>query len=179
LSDDLLEHLLDNNIDVKNRTIFLPGEIDDDLTNQFIKNLHYLKCKSKEEITIGMILGGGSVVGGLSIYDAIVTSKDHHIKIIAYQCMSMAVAVLQAADERVVMPNTSLLLHYGKASISGTHRHETQSEYNEQKRLDHTYYKIISERSELSIEKVRKLCDQSTYVLPKQAIEYGLADKSY
>jgi len=89
------------------------------MTEYFIKGIHVLEQASPEKsITIMMNNPGGDWYHGMAIYDAI-TSSTCPVTIRVYgQAMSMGSIILQAADYRVMMPNSRFMIHYGYSGFS-------------------------------------------------------------
>ena len=86
--------------------------------NTFIKNLDFL---SNTDGDIHVIMGtlGGEWNYGMGIFSAIKACK-HKVIITAYAwARSMSSIILQAAAERVLMPNCDFMVHYGTSAYSG------------------------------------------------------------
>ena len=94
-------------------------------------------------------------------------------------CFSMGVAILQAADRRIMMPYSTLMIHAGTASIPDGHTKDVAAEAEENKRLDKIYCEILSERSGTSMKEVEEMCTFARYIDPKEAVSLGLADEVY
>lgn len=117
---DILKEIHELNVDVQNRTMFLHGHTGDDedpgmefrSSNQFIKNFMYLDRIDKP-IYIHQQNIGGDVSCAFMIYDIICNAKSHVTIICHGSVMSGGTLVLQAADERISMPNCEFMLHYG------------------------------------------------------------------
>lgn len=117
-----IDRWFENNLDVDNRTIYVGSISSDDgyesgvdnfMAEYFIKGIHVLENKNKNPITIIMNNPGGDYYHGLAIYDAIKTSQCHCTIKIYGQAMSMGSVILQAADVRIMMPNSRFMIHYG------------------------------------------------------------------
>lgn len=117
-------------IDIKNREIFLHSYFDsqEEIGVEyrsavcFEKNIRYLNSISIEPILVHMHLPGGIWSDGMGMYDTIKLSKSKII-IVAYGSVESASSViLQAADTRVLMPNTNVLIHYGSISMDNEHK---------------------------------------------------------
>lgn len=114
----------DYNLDPNNREIFLHSYLPDEdegvnFKSAIIleKNIRYLNSISTDPILIHMHLQGGDYTDMLGMYDTI-TSSNSKIAILAYsKAESCSSILLQAADYRVMMPNTYMLIHYGSVSI--------------------------------------------------------------
>jgi ATP-dependent protease ClpP protease subunit len=122
--------LHNHNLDVKNREIFLHshiGDFDEDpgvdyrSAVVFEKNMRYLNLISKDPILIHMHMPGGDWEDCLGIYDTIKSSTAKTI-ILAYgKVQSASSVIFQAPDLRILMPNVTMLIHYGSISLDREH----------------------------------------------------------
>lgn len=118
-----IDRWFDFNLDVDNRTLFMgsmssnenSGEsgVDNFMAEYVIKGMHVLDSKNDKPITIIMNNPGGDWYHGMAIYDAIHNSKSHCTIKVYGHAMSMGSIILQAADSRVMMPNSRFMIHYG------------------------------------------------------------------
>jgi len=112
-------------LDVERREIWLTGntELHDEdwgepgvehaMATRFLKNLRVLSIKAKTPILVHMKTCGGFWEEGMAIFDAIVACPCD-ITILSYtHARSMSSLILQAADKRVLMPNSYFMIHYG------------------------------------------------------------------
>lgn len=129
-NDNDISNIHIHNIDTKNREIYLHSYVSDldeepglDYRSAtiFEKNIRYLNTISIEPILIHMHLPGGMWSDCLGIYDAIKFSKSKTILVAYGSVESASSVVLQAADLRILMPNTNVLIHYGSFSINEEH----------------------------------------------------------
>ncbi len=131
-------------IDPKTREVYLHSNMDSEeeagvdfrSATSFIKNIRYLNQISHEPILVHMHLPGGDWQDCMGIVDTISTSASK-IFILAYGKVESASSILfQAADLRVLMPNTHMLIHYGSLSIEDEHRAAKSSfEWSEKESL--------------------------------------------
>jgi len=193
-------YLHDHNIDISNREIYLhsyigegeeEGGIDYRSSVKFEKNLRYLNLLSLEPILVHMHLPGGHWQDCLGMYDAIKASKAD-VVILAYaKAESSSSVLLQAADLRILMPNTNVLIHYGSFSMDAEHSKAAAAgvEWNERecdKMVD-----VFTDRcmnSSICKEKnwkrmmakkhiVSQLANKCDWILTaQQAVDYGFAD---
>lgn len=189
-----------NNIDTKNREIFLhsfisdledePG-VDYRMAVTFEKNIRYLNTLSIEPILIHMHCPGGSWTDCLGIYDAIKFSKSKVI-ILAYGSVESASSViLQSADLRILMPNTNLLIHYGSFSITEEHSKAAASSVQWNEKECDKMVDIFTDKcaqSSLAKEKnwkrmmakkhiISQLANKCDWILTaNEAVEYNFAD---
>jgi ATP-dependent protease ClpP protease subunit len=200
INTDIISDVHTYNLDIANREIYLHGYIgnlDEDpgveyrMATNLYKNIRLLDTISNEPILIHMHSIGGNWSDGMAIYDAISLCKSY-ITIVAYgQAESMSSIILQAADKRVLTPNSHFMLHFGSLDCSGdhlsAHNFARMDKRNTEIMLDiystgclkSAYFK--EKYSDLNSEKVknylkRKLKDGDWYLNAKDAVHYGFAD---
>lgn len=101
-------------------TLEEPG-VEHAMVSRFIKNLRKLELDSSDPILIHMKTCGGFVEEGFAVYDAI-RFCPCHVTILSYtHARSMSSIILQAADHRVLMPNSLFMIHWGTAVLQGEH----------------------------------------------------------
>lgn len=90
------------------------------MATRVIKNLHILKhLDKKKPVTIHLHTCGGDWREGLAIYDTI-KLMPYKTKIISYtHARSMSSIILQAGDERLMLPNSIFMFHDGTQAIDG------------------------------------------------------------
>ena len=124
-----LDKWFDLNVDTDTRTIFMGSTgytyddsetgVDHTMAEYFIKGMHTLECKNNKPITIIMNNPGGDWYHGMAIYDAIkCASVECTVKVYGH-AMSMGSIILQAADNRIMMPSSRFMIHYGYDGKSG------------------------------------------------------------
>lgn len=181
--EGIIDQVHEKDLDMRTRTIFLQGDIDEDTYETFSKNMHLLE-KGTGEITIKMCSGGGHVSYGWGIYDLIKSSK-HYIRVIVEaKCESMSTIILQAADERVIHENARMMIHVGSESYEEQHtidirRWQAWGDKEEKKTQDIYLARIKEKKPRFTKEKLQKLLEFDTILTPKEAIDLGLLDKIY
>jgi len=196
--DSQLWNIHNLNIDIKNREVYLhssyeyeeEGGVEYRSAITFEKNVRFLNIISQDPILVHMHLPGGVWEDGLGIYDTIKKSKAK-ISILAYSKVESASSIIfQAANKRILMPNTHVLIHYGSLSIDNEHKAAMASlEWSEKessKMID-----IFTDRcmnAPLVAQKnwkrfmvrkhiVSQLDNKSDWILnAEEAINYGFAD---
>lgn len=164
------------------KTIIQFGEINSDSADAFIANLH-LADLIPGTVSIKFSTGGGCVTSGLMMYDAIRAMKNY-VRIICYgEVASMGTVILQAADERVMMPHSYLMTHYGVDSNPEDHPFNNKAlrrinDYLEKKCQKIYMDKIKEVKPRYTYSKMEKeLLLFDTYLTPDKVIGYGLADR--
>jgi ATP-dependent protease ClpP protease subunit len=150
-----IDRWFDLNLDTENRVVYL-GSLDRDredaetgvdyrMAEYFIKGMHVLHSKNNKPIRIIMNNPGGDWYHGMAIYDAI-KSSTCECTIIAYgYAMSMGSIILQAADQRIMMPNSRFMMHYGDEGRFG-HAKVVQKWSDEGKRINWQMENIYLDR---------------------------------
>ncbi len=123
---------------------------------------------------------GGNVVAGLALYDFIgeLRGRGHHVTTKALSvAASMGAILLQAGDERVVTPNTLIMLHEGSAGLIGT-RGEIEDGQKLLDKLSSQIENIVTTRSGMLPRKFRSLTKRKDLWLDaKEALALNLVDR--
>jgi ATP-dependent protease ClpP protease subunit len=195
-----ISYLHDHNIDILNREIYLhsymadgeeEGGVDYRSSVKFEKNLRYLNLLSLEPILVHMHLPGGHWQDCLGMYDAIKASKAD-VVILAYaKAESSSSVLLQAADLRILMPNTNVLIHYGSFSMDAEHSKAAAAgiEWNERecdkmvdvftdRCMNSSIYKEKNWKRMMAKKHIiSQLASKCDWILTaQQAVDYGFAD---
>lgn len=189
---DDIDKFHDYSLYVPKRIVYMGSEhvADDDfaesgveatMAERQIKNLTILDMASDEPITIIMNNVGGDVNHGLAIFDAIKACRSHVTIQVFGHAMSMGSIILQAADERIMSPNSSQMIHYGSVGIDK----EAKTAYkfiDEMKRIDkwmeQMYLEKIKEKQpHFTLARLRTMLNNDTYLTAEKSVELGLADK--
>lgn len=188
---DDVDKLHDYHIYIPSRTIWM-GAIDDNLEDfepgtdfrmaeTVIKNLTILESISKDPITIIMNNPGGDVYHGLAIYDAIKACESQVTVKVFGSAMSMGSIILQAADERIMSPNSVQMVHYGYIGAAG-HVKTVYRHIEEGKRIDswmeNMYLEKIREKiPDFSKQRLSGMINHDCFFTAAKSVEFGLADK--
>lgn len=186
-NNDILDALHEQSIDVSSRTIYLIGAIDETSVATFVKNIRFLD-KTQGDITIIISSEGGSVDYGFAAYDAILSAQNNIIAHAKGGVMSMASIIFQAADMRIMHPNSYLMVHPGQL---GTENHAlnfiSMAEFTKTyltRFVDIYYARIVEAKKErgerpISLAKFKSKFKLDWYLWASDAIEMGLADIVY
>jgi len=198
--DNDLSNIHTHNIDLKNREIYLHSYVSENDEEPgvdyrsaiiFEKNIRYLNSLSIEPILIHMHLPGGMWSDCLGIYDAIRFSKSKTILLAYGSVESASSVILQAADLRILMPNTNVLIHYGSFSITEEHSKAAASSVQWNEKECDKMVDIFTEKcsvSEMAKNKnwkkmmakkhiISQLANKCDWILTaSEAVEYNFAD---
>lgn len=178
---DQIELFHDHNVFIPTKTIRLTGDVDEDMYNTAVANLHALDSTAGS-ITIKLMSDGGSVSVARAIYDLIVGCKNE-VRIQCYgEVASSASIILQAADLRVMSANSKLMIHVGSESVPQDHPRNVDRLY-EQHRLDEKWIediylnKIKEQKKRFTRNQLKDIMVFDKYLSPKDSLELGLIDQ--
>lgn len=176
---DGISEFHDHGIYVPNRTVEIFGEINLEMFDRVFKNLHAL---DSTQGTINLIINseGGDVTHAKAIYDAVKGCVNYVRGIVYGEASSSASLIFQACDERLLTPNSYLMIHVGEEGTSGhpeqikkwQKKHEKDSLWIEDVYLE----KIKLKKKRFTRQQIKSMLVFDTILYPKDAVELGLAD---
>lgn len=184
MSDNLkecLDQFHDKGVFLPTKTIMLTGEVDEEMYASAMASIHALDSLPGE-ITIKLMSEGGDVTVARGIYDAIANAKNI-VRIQTYGVVaSAATIILQAADKRVMAPNSLLMVHAGSEGMASDHPRNVDSLYKQyradEKWMQKIYLDRIKEKKKrYTKQKLEDLLVWDRYLTAKEAVELGLADE--
>ena len=176
------DRFFDYDVHIPTRTLFMGGDTDEGMAERFIKGMHLLEAKNLDPITVIMNNYGGDEYDGMAIYDAIATSKCY-TTIVAYgSAMSMGSWIPQAADERVMAPSATMMIHYGTWGGYELDSIHVATMHKENERLTHNmeqeYLRRIREKHpKFPLARLRRWLTNEKFLTAEETVEWGLADK--
>lgn len=162
-------------LDEENREVTLFGPVNAGMASEVVSAIRKLDFASDDAISLVMCSPGGEEGAGWAIYDTLILSRSKVIGQCFGECMSIAVLILQGCDARLLSPNCRMMVHNGSIGVAGP-AEKVAGAVKEQGNLTKMYYEKLIEKSELSLDQIKKLCDNETYMDAEVAVGYGLAD---
>lgn len=161
---------------LKDRIIFLSGEINDSLANIVISELLYLDNQNNEDIYLYINSPGGSITAGMSVYDTMNFINSKVITIGLGMCASMAAFLLSSGNTRYALPNTEIMIHQ---PIGGAQGQATDIKIAAERiiKLKSKINKILAKNTKQNISKITKDTERDNFLSAEEALEYGLIDK--
>ena len=171
----------------------MPGEpgVEYSMASKFIKNLNIIMFRNPDPILIHMKTCGGEWEEGISIYDMLKSCPNKTTILNYTHARSMSSLIFQAADKRVMMPNSTFMFHEGTVELSGTGK-VFRTDYVEHMKTMETMLNIyidsmkrkgkMQKRPRAEIKKwLTEQMDkkEDVYLTAKQAVEYGFADEIF
>ena len=164
---------------LKDRIVFLGGEVTDEEANLVVAQLLFLEADDPDkDISLYINSPGGSVTAGMAIYDTMQFIKCD----VSTICMGIAASMgaflfaAGAKGKRLVLPNSEVMIHQplggaqGQATeikIAADHILKTRERIN----------RILAENMGKPIEFVERETERDNFLTAEEAVEYGLADK--
>ena len=163
---------------LKDRIVFISGEIDDNLANRVIAELLYLDSTGNEDINIYINSPGGSVSAGMAIYDTMNFVKSDVSTTCLGIAASMAAFLLSSGKKgkRYILPNADVMIHQ---PLGGAQGQATDIKIASDRIIDlrKRLNRILSKNTSQSLKKIEKDTDRDYIMTPAEALEYGMIDK--
>lgn len=164
---------------LKERIIFITGEINNHLSSLIISQLLFLESENQnKDISIYINSPGGCVTSGLSIYDTMQFIKPKINTISVGQACSMGAILLAAGDKnkRYALPNSRIMIHQPLGAYQGQ-ASDIKIHANEIIKIKKKLNDILSMHTGKTLEKIENDTERDFFMSPEDALEYGLIDK--
>lgn len=163
---------------LKERIIFIEGEINDEKANLVVSELLYLDSISNDDINIYINSPGGSITAGMAIYDTMNYIKSDCVTIGIGLCASMAAFLLSSGTrgKRCSLNNTEIMIHEPLGGVNGQATEikiVAERILNIKKKLN----VILSRNTKKSLSKIEKDVERDYYMDSDEALKYGIIDK--
>ncbi len=164
---------------LKDRIIFLSGEIYDEMANLVVAQMLFLEAEDPDkDIFLYINSPGGVITAGMAIYDTMQYIRCDVSTICIGMAASMGAFLLAAGakGKRKALPNAEVMIHQpsggarGQAtdiSIQAEQILKTKKKMND----------ILAERTGQSLERIRADVERDYYMSAAEAKEYGIVDE--
>ena len=171
-SNEMLEKLL------KSRTIFISGEINQELAQRVSTQLLLLQEMGDEPIKLFINSQGGHVEAGDTIHDMIKFVKPRVMVIGTGWVASAGITIYLAAnkEDRYSLPNTRYMIHQPLGECRGQST-DISIEAAEILRIRERINKIISDATNQPLDKVSQDTDRNYWLNALEAVDYGIVNK--
>ena len=164
---------------LKERIIFLVGQINDNIASLVTAQLLFLESENpKKEIYLYINSPGGLVTAGLGIYDTIQYIKPDVSTLCIGQAASMGSFLLAAGTKgkRFSLPNSRIMVHQPSAGFQGQAT-DIEIHANEVLSLKKRLNEIYSKHTGKSPEDIKKALERDNFMNPETAKDFGLIDQ--
>jgi ATP-dependent Clp protease protease subunit len=163
---------------LKDRIIFLGGEVNDTMASIIIAQLLFLQMQDpKKDINIYVNSPGGSVTAGLAIYDTMQYVPCDVQTVCIGQAASMGAVLLcaGAAGKRQILPHSRVMIHQPHGGAGGTST-DIEIQAKEIMGLKRRLNEIIARHAGKSVDQVELDGDRDYFMSAEEAVAYGLVD---
>ena len=170
LSYDIFSRLL------KDRIVFLGGEIDDDTANLVVAQMLFLEMEDPDQdIMLYINSPGGSISAGMAIYDTM-----HYVKCeVSTVCVGMAAsmgAFLLAAGakgKRKALPNAEIMIHQPLGGARGQAT-DIAIQAEQIMRIKRKMNELLSKHTGQTIKTIEKDVERDHYMTADEALKLSL-----
>ncbi|MDP1594316.1 MAG: ATP-dependent Clp endopeptidase proteolytic subunit ClpP [Gallionella sp.] len=164
---------------LKERVVFLVGEVNDHSANLIVAQLLFLESENPDkDIHLYINSPGGSVTAGMAIYDTMQFIKPDVSTLCIGQAASMGAFLLTAGEKgkRFCLPNSRVMIHQplggfrGQASDIEIHAREIL--YLKQK-----LNQMLAQHTGKTVEEIERDTDRDNFLSAADAVTYGLVDQ--
>lgn len=164
---------------LKDRIIFLSGQIDDYTANLIVAQMIFLEAEDPDkDIYMYINSPGGSVSAGMAIYDTMQYVKCDVSTICIGMAASMGAFLLNAGakGKRKALPNSEIMIHQ---PLGGAQGQATDIEIQARQilKIKDKLSQIMAEKTGRDIEELRKDMERDFYMSAEEAKEYGIIDE--
>jgi ATP-dependent Clp protease protease subunit len=160
------------------RIIYFSGPVNEESCNTVIAQLLYLSSTDNRDINIYINSPGGSVVDGLGVIDTINFIPCDVTTTCVGMAASMGAVLLScgAKGKRLVLPHSRVMIHQVSSGMQGVSK-DLEIELEQTLRCKKDIYAILAENTGKPYEQIENDCDRNFWLIGKEAVDYGLADK--
>ena len=164
---------------LKERIIFLTGQINDNVASLVTAQLLFLEAEDpKKEIYLYINSPGGLVTAGLGIYDTMQYVKPDISTLCIGQAASMGSFLLAAGTKgkRFSLPNSRVMVHQPSAGFQGQVT-DIEIHANEVSSLKKRLNEIYSKHTGKSVDEVKAALERDNFMTADVAKDFGLIDE--
>ena len=164
---------------LKERIIFLTGQINDNVASLVTAQLLFLEAEDpKKEIYLYINSPGGLVTAGLGIYDTMQYVKPDISTLCIGQAASMGSFLLAAGTKgkRFSLPNSRIMVHQPSAGFQGQVT-DIEIHANEVSSLKKRLNEIYSKHTGKSVDEVKSALERDNFMTAEVAKDFGLIDE--
>ena len=166
---------------LKDRIVFLSGEIEDNMANLVVAQLLFLEMEDPDaDISLYINSPGGSVTAGMAIYDTMQYIKPQVRTVCVGMAASMGAFLLMAGEKgkRLALPNAEVMIHQPLGGAQGQATDVAiRAEWLLKTKTKMT--KMMAEMTGQDLEKVKADVERDYFMDAEEALKYGIIDEIY
>ena len=166
---------------LKDRIVFLGGEIDDDTANLVVAQLLFLEMENPDsDISLYINSPGGSVTAGMAIFDTMNYIKPDVRTVCIGMAASMGAFLMMAGKKgkRLALPNSEIMIHQ---PLGGAQGQATDVAIRAEwlMKTKEKMNRMMSEMTGQDIERVKRDVERDYFMSAEEALQYGIIDEIY
>jgi ATP-dependent Clp protease protease subunit len=164
---------------LKERIIFLPTHIEDEIANLVIAQMLFLEAEDPDkDMHLYINSPGGSVTAGMAIYDTMLYVRPAISTICMGQAASMGALLLAAGTKgkRFALPHARILIHQPLGGVQGQAT-DIDIQAREILRMREELNRILVHHTGQSMEKIQRDTDRDFFMTAEQAKDYRIVDE--
>lgn len=165
---------------MRDRVIFLQGEVEDGMANLISLQLLYLESVDPEaDISMYINSPGGSVTAGMAIYDTMKFIKCDVSTICLGQACSMGAFLLSAGakGKRIALPNSRIMIHQPSSGMGRATVTDMEIQMAEVAKMKKTLTQHLANHCGQPYDTMLHLCERDHFMSAYQTKDLGLVDK--
>ncbi len=166
---------------LKDRIVFLGGEIDDDTANLVVAQMLFLEMENPDsDISLYINSPGGSVTAGMAIFDTMNYIKPDVRTVCIGMAASMGAFLMMAGKKgkRLALPNSEIMIHQPLGGAQGQATDVAiRAEWLMKTKEKMT--RMMSEMTGQDIERVKQDVERDYFMSAEEALQYGIIDEIY
>ena len=166
---------------LKDRVIFLRGEVNEALANSIVAQLLFLEMEDPDaEISMYINSPGGSVTDGMAIFDTMRYVKPKIRTVCLGMAASMGAFLLMAGEPgmRMALPNSEVMIHQPSGGASGQAT-DVQLHAEWLLRTKNKMNALMSEMTNQPLEKIQRDVERDYFMTAQEATAYGIIDEIF
>lgn len=164
---------------LKDRIIFISGEIEDMMANTVVAQLLFLEAEDPDkDINMYINSPGGSITAGMAIYDTMKLVRPKIATICVGMAASMAAVLLAAGDKgkRSALPHSEVMIHQPLGGARGQAT-DVRIQAERLQKTKELMNALLAEMTGQPIEKVTVDTERDYFMSAEEAKAYGLIDE--
>ena len=166
---------------LKDRIVFLGGEITDDTANLVVAQLLFLEMEDPDsDISLYINSPGGSVTAGMAIYDTMKYIKPQVRTVCVGMAASMGAFLLMAGEKgkRLALPNAEVMIHQPLGGAQGQATDVAiRAEWLMKTKKKMTA--MMAEMTDQPLKKVQADVERDYFMSAEEALDYHIIDEIY
>ena len=166
---------------LKDRIVFLSGEVHDEMANAIVAQLLFLEMDNPDaDISLYINSPGGSVTAGMAIYDTMQYIKAPVRTVCVGMAASMGAFLLMAGEKgkRMALPNAEVMIHQPSGGAQGQAT-DVSIRAEWLLRTKRKMNEMMAEMTGQTFEKVAADAERDYFMSAQEALNYGIVDQIY